>query len=153
MEEPEKIRPAMNKSMTTLSEAKRKAESVIKNPRKRGKLLDTASSLASSGIHALQISGITEKISPLVRMVRCTASREYLDTPWQSIVLITAALIYFVSPFDAIADFLPVIGFIDDAAVISAVFAAISKDVEKFIAWEATKTASNTESISSPEPE
>ena len=73
-------------------------------------------------------------------MVRCTISKEYLDTPWQTIVLITAALIYFVSPFDAIPDFLPFIGFIDDAAIISAVFASISKDVEKFIAWEATNS-------------
>ena len=82
-------------------------------------------------------------------MVRCSASREYLDTPWQTIILITAALIYFVSPFDAIADFIPIIGFVDDAAVISVVFASISRDVEKFIVWETTKS----ESINSPEPE
>ena len=137
----------------TLDEATRKAESLLKSPRKRSKLLDTATRMASSGKSALQLSGITGKITPLVRMVRCTASREYLNTPWQSIVLITAALIYFVSPFDAIADFLPVIGFIDDAAVISAVFAAISKDVEKFIAWEATKPPSDDAIISSAEPE
>ena len=139
----------MKKGTTTLIEAKRKAESVINNPRKRNKLLDTATRIASSGKYALQFSGITGKISPLVRMIRCTASREYLDTPWQSALLITAALIYFVSPFDAIADFLPLIGFVDDAAVISVVIASISKDVEKFLAWETTKS----ESISSPEPE
>ncbi len=137
----------------TLDEATRKAESLLKNPRKRGKLLDTATRVAASGKYALDVSGITGKISPLVRMVRCTASREYLDTPWQSIVLITAALIYFVSPFDAIADFLPVIGFIDDAAVISAVLAAISKDVEKFMAWESTKPPSDPAVINPPEPE
>ena len=137
----------------TLDEATHKAESLLKNPRKRGKLLDTATRVATSGKYALDVSGITGKISPLVRMVRYTASREYLDTPWQSIVLITAALIYFVSPFDAIADFLPVIGFIDDAAVISAVLAAISKDVEKFMAWESTKSPSDPAVINPPEPE
>ena len=86
-------------------------------------------------------------------MVRCSASREYLDTPWQTIVIITAALIYFVSPFDAIADFIPFIGFVDDAAIISAVFASISKDVEKFMAWEAGKSASDAARISPPELE
>ena len=86
-------------------------------------------------------------------MVRCSASREYLDTPWKTIVLITAALIYFVSPFDAIADFIPFIGYVDDAAIISAVFASISRDVEKFIAWEAGKSASDTAIISSPQLE
>ena len=84
-------------------------------------------------------------------MVRYSANREYLDTPWQTIVLITAAIIYFVSPFDAIADFIPFIGYIDDAAIISAVFASISKDVEKFIAWEAGKSASEADTINSPE--
>ena len=136
-----------------LADATRKSESVINNPRKRSKLLDTATRIAASGKYALQFSGIKEKIGPLVRLVRCTASGEYLGTPWQTVVLITAALIYFVSPFDAIADFLPLIGFVDDAAVISVVFASISKDVEKFIAWEATQSASDTKSISSPEPE
>jgi len=86
-------------------------------------------------------------------MVRSTANREYLDTPWQTIVLISAALIYFVSPFDALADFLPLIGFVDDAAIITALFASISKDVEKFTAWETTKAAPDTAIISSAEPE
>ena len=138
---------------TTLDGATRRAEALIKSPRKRNKLLDAAGKVASSGKYALQLSGITEKTKTLIRMVRSTANREYLDTPWQTIVLISAALIYFVSPFDAITDFLPLIGFIDDAAVISVVFASISKDVEKFIAWEATQSSSDTESISPPEPE
>jgi len=138
---------------TTLDKATIKAESLIKEPRKRNKLLETAAGIISSGKYTLQISGITGKIRTLIRMVQCTASREYLDIPWQSIVLITAALIYFVSPFDALTDFLPLIGFVDDAAIISAVFASISKDVEKFIAWEAAKSAPDAEIISSTEPE
>ncbi len=140
----------MNKAF---DKATRTAKSTVNSPRKKKKLADAASRIASSGKHSLKVFGITGKIKPLVRMVRCSVSREYLDTPWQTIVIITAALIYFVSPFDAIPDFLPFIGFIDDAAIISAVFASISKDVEKFIAWEAGKSASESARISSPEPE
>jgi uncharacterized membrane protein YkvA (DUF1232 family) len=138
----------MNKAF---DKAKRKAVSTLNHPRKKNKLVDAASRIASSGKYALHLSGITGKTTTLIRMVRCTASREYQGTPWKSMVLITAALIYFVSPFDAIADFLPLIGFIDDAAVISVVFASISKDVEKFIAWEARKSPSCTATISPPE--
>ncbi len=142
---------------TVLNEATRKAESVINDPRKRSKLLEAAARIAASGKYALQMSGITGKIKTLIRMVRCTANKEYTDIPWQSIVLITAALIYFVSPFDAIADFLPFIGFADDAAIISALFASLSKDIEKFTAWEAAKSpsdaASDTALISSAKPE
>ena len=140
----------MNKAF---DKATRTAKSTVNSPRKKKKLADAASRIASSGKHSLKVFGITGKIKPLVRMVRCSVSREYLDTPWQTIVIITAALIYFVSPFDAIPDFLPFIGFVDDAAIISAVFASISKDVEKFIAWEAGKSASESARISSAEPE
>jgi uncharacterized membrane protein YkvA (DUF1232 family) len=149
----QKQNASQEKMKTTLDGATRRAESLIKNPRKRNKLLDAAGKVASSGKYALQLSGITEKTKTLIRMVRSTANREYLDTPWQTIVLISAALIYFVSPFDALADFLPLIGFVDDAAIITALFASISKDVEKFTAWETTKAAPDTAIINSAEPE
>ncbi len=116
-----------------------KAERCIESPRKTKKLLDAAMKILSSGNPALQITEFSEKVKALVRMLRCYAAREYRDIPWQSIVLITTALIYFVSPFDAIADFIPLIGFTDDIAVISLVFSAITHDVNKFMAWEAAK--------------
>ncbi|MCA3564105.1 MAG: DUF1232 domain-containing protein [Methylocystis sp.] len=46
-------------------------------------------------------------------------------TPSRVKLLIVGALAYFVMPFDAIPDFLPMIGFTDDAAVIAATIAAI----------------------------
>ena len=116
-----------------------KAETCIVSPRKTKKLLDAAIRILSSGNPSLLVADFAEKVKALVRMLRCYAAREYRDIPWQSILLITAALIYFVSPFDAIADFIPLIGFSDDIAVISLVFSAISHDVEKFIAWESAK--------------
>jgi uncharacterized membrane protein YkvA (DUF1232 family) len=41
------------------------------------------------------------------------------DTPLQVKAALIGALAYFVLPFDAIPDFLPVIGFTDDAAVLA----------------------------------
>jgi uncharacterized membrane protein YkvA (DUF1232 family) len=41
------------------------------------------------------------------------------DTPLQVKAALIGALAYFVLPFDAIPDFLPVIGFADDAAVLA----------------------------------
>ena len=46
-------------------------------------------------------------------------------TPSRVKLLIVGALAYFVMPFDAIPDLLPLIGFTDDAAVIAATIAAI----------------------------
>jgi uncharacterized membrane protein YkvA (DUF1232 family) len=46
-------------------------------------------------------------------------------TPVRVKLLIVGALAYFVMPFDGIPDFLPLIGFTDDAAVIAATVAAV----------------------------
>ena len=52
------------------------------------------------------------------------------DTPTTAKALIAAALAYFVLPFDAIPDVLPIIGFTDDAAVIATVLAIVGKHLK-----------------------
>jgi uncharacterized membrane protein YkvA (DUF1232 family) len=46
-------------------------------------------------------------------------------TPARVKLLIVGALAYFVMPIDAVPDFLPLVGFTDDAAVIAATIAAV----------------------------
>lgn len=48
-------------------------------------------------------------------------------TPRYVKLTLLAALAYFVLPTDAVADFLPVIGFADDAAVLAAAMASVRK--------------------------
>jgi uncharacterized membrane protein YkvA (DUF1232 family) len=52
-------------------------------------------------------------------------------TPGRVKGVLLAALAYFVMPFDAIPDFLPVIGFTDDAAVLALAFSIVSKSVKE----------------------
>jgi uncharacterized membrane protein YkvA (DUF1232 family) len=52
-------------------------------------------------------------------------------TPGRVKGVLLAALAYFVMPFDAIPDFLPVIGFTDDAAVLALAFRIVSKSVKE----------------------
>ena len=58
-------------------------------------------------------------------------------SPFPKLVL-WVGIIYFVSPLDLIPDAIPVLGYIDDAAVLSLVMAAIRSDLEKFQEWEGT---------------
>lgn len=52
----------------------------------------------------------------------CAMDRE---TPTHVRVALIGALAYFVVPFDAVPDFLPLVGFADDASVIAAAIAAV----------------------------
>ncbi|ABB24967.1 YkvA family protein [Pelodictyon luteolum] len=116
-----------------------RAERVMQNPGRVQKLIASVIRKSASLKSTAMVPGLLEKIQPLVRMVKSYASKEYREVPWQTIVLSAAALIYFVAPFDAIADFIPILGFADDLAIVSAVLASISQDVDSFTAWEKKK--------------
>jgi uncharacterized membrane protein YkvA (DUF1232 family) len=52
------------------------------------------------------------------------------DTPLQVKAALLGALAYFVLPFDAIPDVLPVIGFTDDAAVLAAAIRLVASHLK-----------------------
>ncbi|MGA0602231.1 YkvA family protein [Caulobacter sp. KR2-114] len=52
------------------------------------------------------------------------------ETPASAKAMIMAALAYFILPVDAIPDFLPAIGYTDDAAVIAAVLAIVARNLK-----------------------
>lgn len=82
------------------------------------------------------MSGSFDEIVTLVRLVRAYVRGEYNDVPWESIALVVGALLYFVSPIDLIPDFVPVAGYVDDAAVIGFVIKSIGNDLREFRDWE-----------------
>ncbi len=61
---------------------------------------------------------------------------EYTSFSKTPLVLITAGLLYFISPMDLIVDFLPGIGYLDDATVIALLYQALRPEIKKFEEWE-----------------
>ena len=61
---------------------------------------------------------------------------EYDGVSRQTIVAVTAALLYFVVPLDVIPDFLIGWGFIDDAAVVSYVMTKLAAEMDAFRRWQ-----------------
>ena len=55
--------------------------------------------------------------------------------PWKTVAALSAALAYFLSPVDVIPDFIPISGFIDDAAVLGLVFGAAEADLRRYCEW------------------
>ncbi len=51
-------------------------------------------------------------------------------TPWRVKAVLMAALAYFVVPADMLPDFLPMLGFTDDAAVLLGAFRAVAPHVK-----------------------
>jgi uncharacterized membrane protein YkvA (DUF1232 family) len=77
---------------------------------------------------AARSGGLVGRVGLLLDMMR---DREF-HFSWASRAVILAGLAYFLMPADAIPDMIPFFGFIDDAAVIGAVFRRLSREVERY---------------------
>ena len=75
----------------------------------------------------------------MIRLLRDYHRAEYRDISEQNLQIIIAAILYFVSPFDVIPDWVPVLGHIDDAFVISLALKTVRMDLDTFMAWETAR--------------
>ena len=65
-------------------------------------------------------------------LIKAYVQGSYTKLPLITLVKITAALLYFVMPFDFIPDFLPLVGFADDLAIVVWVGKAIKEELDEF---------------------
>ena len=77
-----------------------------------------------------------EGFSAAGRLLKAFFKGQYKALPWRSALGLLGALLYLASPIDIIPDFIPVLGFLDDAFIFSKILALASKDVADFRAWE-----------------
>ena len=64
-------------------------------------------------------------------------SGNYKAIPFWVIGSIVVALAYLLSPADFIPDFIPLIGYVDDALVIGVCLQMIENDLENYLIWKA----------------
>ncbi len=81
---------------------------------------------------------VVDDIVTMVEMVDAYVKKEYTAIPPATIVYVVAALIYVLTPVDLIPDFIPVLGYADDIAVILLVRLGLEKDMAKFREWKIT---------------
>jgi len=75
----------------------------------------------------------------MIAMVRSYIRKQYNDVPRHTIIAVTAALLYVFLPVDLIPDAIPVVGLLDDAAVIAFVVSSIHDDLAAYKRWQLGK--------------
>ena len=102
--------------------------------RRLGRLLAAASAALQGRGSAL--GAVRRDAQALVRMAREVVAGRYRALPKRSLIATVAALVYFLDPLDLIPDFIPLVGFADDAAVLLWVASRLRKDLDAFLQWE-----------------
>lgn len=83
------------------------------------------------------LSEIWTQIQTMIRLIGAYAKGSYREIPLASIASIVGVIIYFVSPLDAIPDFVPG-GFIDDISLVLFALNSVNNDLKAFAIWERT---------------
>ncbi len=71
-----------------------------------------------------------------LRLLVAWTCRSYRKVSTTSLVLLVAALLYFVAPIDVIPDTLGALGFVDDLAVIQTAVETVRDELDQFRSWE-----------------
>ena len=122
---------------TGFAKYRRKAEALAQKPARVREMLVGVTEKFEA--HRENLGQLRYDLPGLLRLVRAWVRGDYRRVPLKSIALVIGGLLYFLTPLDVIPDFIPVVGFLDDAAVIAYVLRSIRADVERFEEWEARR--------------
>ncbi|MEM6522250.1 MAG: YkvA family protein [Bacteroidota bacterium] len=118
----------------------KKASEILKsNPRLRSVVDKASHKINDFSADNIKTSGFVSRLNIFIRMVKAYAKGEYREIEWQNIVLVVAALLYFITPLDFIPDFIPVTGFVDDFTVLVWVYNKIQNEIDSFQTWESNE--------------
>ena len=119
------FKEALERSELLFSENKLGLLTLLKGALK--KVQDTA---ATSDLTVVRL--LNRYIILFSALIKAYVQGSYTKLPLITLVKITAALLYFVMPFDFIPDFLPFVGFADDLAIVVWVGKAIKEELDEF---------------------
>ena len=76
-----------------------------------------------------------KKVQVLYALFKATVNGKYRLPP-ASVAMIGGGLLYFILPVDLIPDFIPVIGYLDDLAVLTTIMNSLQKEISDFRLWK-----------------
>lgn len=94
-----------------------------------------------------QLGGVTEDLKLLLALGNAWWRGEYRSISSQALLAVVAALLYFVSPLDAIPDWLLGIGFLDDIAVLGWLMSTWKGELQAFRDWRASQPKERLEVV------
>ena len=113
------------------------AKSILDDPEKMNNLLDSMKAQVAD--LPATVTGAFANLPTMVEMVKSYATKEYTEVPVKTVATMVAAFIYLVKGKDVIPDNIPLLGLVDDIAVVTAALKINEPEFEAFKQWKAAK--------------
>lgn len=84
----------------------------------------------------IRAADVKNRFSILGRLLKAYMLGHYRQMPWKPLLLITAAVVYFINPIDFMPDWIPGVGLTDDFAILMYIYASLGQEIDRFLAWE-----------------
>ena len=120
---------------------KRKAEKILKNNESVRNLATKTLTFTKKLGNVSFLKKWFVDVPSVCDMLIDTINGAYKNIPYSSLVTVTVALIYILSPVDFIVDTFPVLGVADDAMVFKIVLDTIKNDLALYKTWKETQEA------------
>ena len=127
---------SMEKAKEALNGFKEQAEELLKDGSKVEQLLQQAEQKVKD---VPGVGAALSKLPLMLSMIRGYITKEYTEVSPKVIITMICALIYLISGKDLIPDSKPVIGMVDDLAVVSAAFVMVNPELEAYAKWREEK--------------
>lgn len=116
-----------------------RAAEYIKDKSKVSTLLNLA---LRKGTSSDALKEVWERLQLMINVLRDWVAGDYKEIPKRSLIIVTAALLYFITPVDLVPDFIPISGYLDDITVLGFVYAQITKDLDQYKTWKEARRLS-----------
>ena len=120
-----------------------KAKKMLPNKKKISNVLKKARRIFERLHNIPKCEALAKNICNFCDLLSDYFAGVYQNLPLSTVVAALAGLIYVVLPIDVLADFVPVLGWLDDAAVLAFVVAAEQNDVKEYLNWKKNQPVTN----------
>ena len=123
---------SMEQAQEVLNKGIEEAESVISSPSKVDEILMQL----EEKLKAVPVIGFTLSDLPLmIAMIKAWVKKEYTVVSPKVIACLVGAVIYLIKKKDLISDSIPIIGHVDDLAVLGLALKLSEKELKAFAEW------------------
>ena len=115
-----------------------KARKIMPNRHKISKALRKARKIFERLHNIPRFDAFSDNICDFCDLLSDCFEGTYKNLPLSTIVAVLAGVLYLVLPFDVLADYIPVLGWIDDMAVLGFIVKAEQNDIKEYLGWKAS---------------